>query len=391
MARDTGANVLLGAGVRHPVDEDRGPLGVAGLGEVPGDEAADVDVREDVGGLRSRSQGSIALMLGFGVLTEVESGQGEPDEAHRARVLAEPLEVHRCVRGPVRGQRALEVAARRLELAEPEGGDPDHVVAFGDQDGVVVVEAASEQAVPAGACSVEVAPDDRRVRGQPQRRRLGPATPSGAQPTGPFVDRVVGLRGAGTGMQRDLQGDEELELDLVALRSGRPAGNQLQRPPAPRDHVLMGEHGRRVDDGASIGGDRCVHLAGALEMSGDLRRASRFASRLQGGGSSAVQVAPPGGADREVGDLADLVVAEVVTVEAVLAHDASAPQFIDRGDCVVLLGDQPADAAQRERTPDDRRRRRHLPSRFRELIEAALDHRLDAWRDRRAVAGGVVA
>ena len=116
---------------------------------------------------------------------------------------------------------------------------------------------------------------------------------------------------------------------------------------------------------------------------------SRFAGGLQGGGDGAVQVAPTGGADRHVGDLADLVVAEVVAVEAVLTDDPAAPQFIDGRDRSLLPATiapttSNVNAGRRPRPP------RQLPPAG-ELIETALDDRLDPWRSARRVAGFVAA
>src|SRR5215212_8409333 len=89
-------------------------------------------------------------------------------------------------------------------------------------------------------------------------------------------------------------------------------------------------------------------------------------------------MAPPGGAESEVGDLANLVVTEVVRVGPSLADDTAAPEFVQAANQRMLTGvTRVGQYIRRELSPDGRGQADQVPGRLGQLRQAVLDNGLD--------------
>ena len=97
-----------------------------------------------------------------------------------------------------------------------------------------------------------------------------------------------------------------------------------------------------------------------------------------------VKTTAEGRTERLVRHLADLVVAEVIGVPALLTDDAAPPQLVQRPDDIVaeIRVDVSHDVAI-EGPPDDGSRADELSSRGRQLAETDFDDGLHLGRERR--------
>ena len=124
--------------------------------------------------------------------------------------------------------------------------------------------------------------------------------------------------------------------------------------------------------------DGLIGRAGALVVHSELSaHRSRVVESLQRVRNAEVVVAAPCGTQGEVGDLTDLVVAEVVRVGPPLADDTASPQLIEAANERFLVGFAGVrEHIRRELSTDRRGDAGQIPGRLRQLREAAPDHGL---------------
>ena len=147
-----------------------------------------------------------------------------------------------------------------------------------------------------------------------------------------------------SGVHRHDERNQDRQLAVTALDTGRAAPEQVEGAPSEGDHLFVGEDVGRPVDGPLVVVDGAVDRAGPVEVDRDLpgHGVERTAMELDEGiGDLEVELPAPSRAEVEVGDLADLVVAEVVPVGAALPHDPPAPQLVERQDDLAVLAGQP--------------------------------------------------
>ena len=194
--------------------------------------------------------------------------------------------------------------------------------------------------------------------------------------------------------QRCEQRHEHRVLALVSLSRRRQRRHELQATRQQTHRLAAGVGALSVDGGPLVPRDGVGDRPGAVVVGGELgaHRAGVAGVQRGEGGRHGEVVAPSAHrALAEVGDLAQLVVAEVVGIGAALGDDAPPPQLVQGGHQHVLTDvGGPGQQLGREGEADRRRDVGELAGRPREQSETGLDdglhHRGDrAWS--RLVAG----
>jgi hypothetical protein len=125
-------------------------------------------------------------------------------------------------------------------------------------------------------------------------------------------------------------------------------------------------------------------------VGGDLgghRRRVAGVQPLQGAGDAPVEVAAPGRAESQIGDLPDPVVGEVVGIRPLVPDHAAPPQLVQAADQVQRSGLAGlGEHVGGELPPDGRGDADQVAGRPGELGEPGLDHSLDPGGDRRGRA-----
>lgn len=127
------------------------------------------------------------------------------------------------------------------------------------------------------------------------------------------------------------QSGENLKFEALARDRIRQRGEALQGALQDLHGRAVGMHALRRGCRSQVPARGSFGLPGPLivgrELAADLVR-SVVMELLEGARDLQVMVAPESRAEREIGDLADLVVAEVVGVRSLLAHDPAPPELI---------------------------------------------------------------
>ena len=200
------------------------------------------------------------------------------------------------------------------------------------------------------------------------------------------VEHAAQLRGRPPHRHPIARGEDELEVELPAVAPCARGQLLKQRQAAAGEglRLVVGVDALGDDRRPRVVGDRLLEEPGALVVRGDLGADGievLLVRRDQGLGHAPVQPAPLRGARLGVGHVAQLVVGEVVRVRPLLAHDALAPQLVERARDHLLVAHQAHEDLQVEGAPDHGRGRRRLPGVVRELGQAAGDHRVRAGRE----------
>jgi hypothetical protein len=178
---------------------------------------------------------------------------------------------------------------------------------------------------------------------------------------------------------------EESHLPVPALIRLRQCADEVERAIKEAGHLsasvnLLGGFRR-----PAIPMNCPVKLTGALPMDRNLAAdgieiaCMQVFQRLRDGG---VVAPPPGGAEGEVGNLADLVVAEVVGVGAPLAHDTAAPEFVQSANQRLFAGvARIREDSRRELSADRRGEADQIPRWLGQLRQAIFNNGLHLRAD----------
>jgi hypothetical protein len=127
-----------------------------------------------------------------------------------------------------------------------------------------------------------------------------------------------------------------------------------------------------------VEGKRLMNKTAALQMSCELPADGIevvLVERLDRPRHALVDLAPPCRSQAGIGDLANLVVAEVVGISPMLVHDPAPPQLVEAAhERIVIVVACARQDVEVKRPPDHRRDAGHLAREGRELRQARFDH-----------------
>ncbi|MFN8537681.1 MAG: hypothetical protein U0232_09425 [Thermomicrobiales bacterium] len=265
--------------------------------------------------------------------------------------------------------------------APPECGHPEHIPALHQQDVVGLALAARPQlpGEPPRLREFVAREAGDRQRTEQGRRRLVPALLGQRQ--GSPLRLVHPLRLEALDQhQRGEQPGEQREFALATLGTLRECAQQIERAVEQAHRRVARVQLLRQRRRTAVPGDGLIGRPGAVVVVGQLpaHRAGVVGKNpLQRAGDAQVLLPPPHRTEGEVGDLADRVVAEVVGVAPLLAHEAALPEFVQAAhEGRLVRFARPRQHLRRELPPDRRGHPDQLTGRCRQLRQPRLDHRL---------------
>ncbi len=314
----------------------------------------------------------------------------ETDRAHRPRILREVREMLERAFGAVLRDRPLEVLARGLELASPEGADPEHVVTLDEGERVVV--RLCEQLMAELRRPRELSVTDGRDREAAEHRRARGSAEASRELHGSPV-RDLHLLGAVPGAChiRRAECGAELHLELVALTRVRKAVEQRHRAPQERDRVVDREDDVRMLRRPAECLDGLTDETGLLVVHRQAcahRPEIRRVHRQERIGHRRVKMPAACRADPFVCDLPKEIVGEVVPARD-LTDDPARPQLVENIEELIVGVARVPQHVDRERPADGRGDLGDASGLVAQPAQPARDHRAHRRREPRHIGRGV--